>query len=71
MHHRLPPRPPYIPNEHKNASYMTKVEKMAMHIYSGMVTAADQEGDLMALDCADMAVEEAYRLLFALEKAKK
>lgn len=49
---------------------LTKVETIAMHLYTGMLSACDSEGELTAMH-ADLAVTEAYNLLQALEKAKE
>ena len=49
-------------------SGMTKRETIAMHLYAGMLSATDQAGTWTGLDCASDAVEEADKLLDALNK---
>ena len=47
---------------------MTKRETIAMHLYAGMLSATDQAGTWTGIDCAAEAVQEADKLLEALNK---
>lgn len=47
-------------------SGLTKREYFALHIYAGILSAHNQEGEITTWDCAECAVNEADQLLKAL-----
>lgn len=65
---------PAMPTNEDNSPHptegLTKVEMIAMHLYSGMISATDSTGEWTGINGANEAVSQAYQLLEALDKAK-
>ena len=55
-------------DEYKKHNGLTKREYAAIHIYAGLISATDNEGELTATNCADIAINEADKLLKYLEE---
>ena len=50
------------------ASNMTRRETIAMHLYAGMLSCCNSDGEFTGLNCADEAVKEADFLIAELDK---
>jgi hypothetical protein len=57
----------HFEHSHHYSTGLTKREHFALHIYAGMISACDAEGQWTGVDSADEAVREADLLLAALE----